>query len=159
MRMFTESPPLLLPVLDVAEIFSEDGLRRIDAARTRVRLKFPQFRWAVCTVNLPPDTSLSLFGFWLMNACPRRESETPEARAWTILLLMDVTSRKAATIPGYGAEPFLDDSDWTAAMARVSGPWLAGNPATAVTAFLNASHDRLESAWKRHGPQGGVDQP
>ncbi len=37
MRMFTESPPPLLPVLDVAGIFTDDGLRRIEAARTKVR--------------------------------------------------------------------------------------------------------------------------
>ena len=109
--MFSEEAPPLLPVLDAAGIWSSADIRRIESAREKLRRRFPQIQWRVCTVDLAEGTKLPVFGFWLLNAGERYVGETDNDRAWTILLLIDAASGQAAVVPGYGAERCLDDAD------------------------------------------------
>ncbi len=149
--MFPDSPPPLLPILDAAGIWNDADIRKIEAAREKVRSRFPQLHWRVCTVSLPVGTALPVFGFWLLNTCPLHGFETPEERAWTVLLLIDVESGQAAAIPGYAAEPCLGDADWQDILGTMTAPWQAGNTAEAVVGFFKNSRSRLEESWKRTG--------
>ena len=151
MKIFTDSPPPLLPILDAAGILKDNDIRKIEASLASIRRRFPQFQWRIWTVCLPPETSLPLFGFWLLNACPFHKTETVEERAWTILLLINADNGQVALVPGYAAEPFLSDSEWKAVLATMSEPWNAGLPAEAILAFLKESRIRLNQAWKRYG--------
>lgn len=151
MRIFTDSPPPLLPILDAAGIFKDKDVRRIEAGRDALRRRFPQFQWRICTVCLTAETSLPLFGFWLLNACPFHENETLEERAWTILLLVNADSGQAAVVTGYAAEPFLSDEEWKDILATMSEPWRSGLPADAVLRFFKSSRYQLNRAWRRYG--------
>ncbi|MES2660066.1 MAG: TPM domain-containing protein [Verrucomicrobiota bacterium] len=151
MLIFPEPAPPLLPILDAAGIFEDRDLRKIEGARDSLVRRFPQFQLKIFTVCLPSETRLSLFGFWLLNACPFHENETLEERAWTILLLINAETGQAAVVPGYAAEPFLSDDEWKGILATMSGPWQAGKPAEAVVRFFKSSHEQLDRAWKRFG--------
>lgn len=150
MKMFPMSPPPLAPIIDAADILSEDDIAKIKTARNIVRRQYPQFRWRICSVCLPPDTSLSLFGFWLLNACPLQERETAGERAWAVLLIINAATGQAAVIPGYAAEPVLTDDEWQTALAAMAGAWRARKPAEAIIQFFKASNRQLNHAWKRH---------
>ncbi len=124
---------------------------QIEAARERLRRRFPQFHWRVCCVKLPPATDLSVFGFWLLNACSLQDKETLEERAWTVLLLIDVKSSQAAAIPGYAAENCFDDNQWRKSLHAMAIPWKSGKTADAVVAFFKSCREQLDEYWKRHG--------
>ena len=151
MRIFPDAPPPLLPILDAAGLFKDTDLRKIEAVREVLRRRFPQFQWKICTVCLPPETSLPLFGFWLLNACPFHEKETLEERAWTVLLLVNAVSGQAAVVTGYAAEPFLSDDEWKTILADMSEPWKSGKPADAIVRFFQSSRNQLNRAWRRFG--------
>ena len=141
----------MLPILDAAGILKDNDIRKIDASLASIRRRFPQLQWKIWTVCLPPDTSLPLFGFWLLNACPFHEKETVEDRAWAILLLVNADNGQVAVVPGYAAEPFLSDSEWKAILKTMSEPWNAGLPAEAILTFLKESRLQFHKAWKRYG--------
>jgi hypothetical protein len=151
MTLFEGPPPPLLPILDAAALFRESEIPKIEGQREILRRKFPQFHWRICTVLLPPDTSLPLFGFWLLNACPLGENESADDRGWTILLLINAASGQAAVIPGYAAEPYLADAEWSSVLATMAPAWQAGNPAEAISAFFKSTQIRLDHAWRRYG--------
>ncbi|MDE0835561.1 MAG: hypothetical protein OSA84_04335 [Akkermansiaceae bacterium] len=70
MEMFGDSPPPLLAILGVADLWNAKGQRKIEAEVKTFEKRFPQIRWRICAVALGSDVSLPLFGFWLMNAPP-----------------------------------------------------------------------------------------
>jgi len=151
MAMFSESPPPLLPILDAAGLLKDEDIRKIESARESLRRRFPQFQWRVCTVVLPPDTSLPLFGFWLLNACPLHADESADERAWTVLLLIDADSGQAAAVPGYAAEPFLSDDEWKAILSTMAKSWQSRRPAEAIVRFFETTRRELDFAWNRYG--------
>ncbi len=151
MAMFPEEPPPLPPILDAVGLLEAGDLPKIEAARGNLRRRFPQFEWKICIVSLPPQTSLPVFGFWLLNACPLHGGETSEQRAWTVLLLIDSGTGRASVAAGYGAEPFLSDDEWKAILGSMTEPWSRGNPAKAIIGFFKNSRSSLDAAWKRYG--------
>jgi hypothetical protein len=151
MAMFPDAPPSLLPLFDEVGLLKKGDLRKIQGARDKVTKRFPQFQWRVCIVSLPVETSLPLFGFWLLNACPLHELESAEQRAWTVLLLVNANTEKAAVTAGYAAEPCMSNDEWKAVLADMVQPWNAGNPAAAIRGFFKSSQRHLERNWKRFG--------
>jgi hypothetical protein len=149
--MFSDTPPPLLPILDAAGILKEGDLLKIESARESLCRRFPQFQWRVCTVILPPDASLSLFGFWLLNACPLMAEETLEDRASTVLLLINADSGQVAAVPGYAVESYLSDETWKLILSSMAEPWRSGKPAEAIVRFFTGTRSHLENAWKRSG--------
>lgn len=151
LAIFPGPPPPLLPVLDAADLLTEKGRTDAERAIAGMRLRFPQIHWRICTVHLPRSTRLPLFGFWLLNACALEDGESADDRAWTILLLLDAGSGRAAVIPGYAAERYLSDRGWESLLAKMKVRWELGDAAGAVTAFFQAARRELDRVWKRHG--------
>lgn len=149
--MFPGDAPPLLPILDAVGLLDDRGVRKIESARDSLAKRFPQFRWKVCIIDPSETTSLPVFGFWLLNACPLLEDETVENRAWTVLLLIHSGSGQAAIIPGYAAEPFLSDDEWKSLASCMVEPWAAGDPSRAIATFFMKTRERLDLAWKRYG--------
>ena len=149
--MFSNSPPPLLPLLDAVGIWNPSEVNKIETSRIHLSRRFPQFKWRVCCVKLPPNTDLSVFGFWLLNVCPLHDKETSEERAWTVMLLIDVESCQAAAIPGYAAEACLGDDQWRESLHAMAIPWKSGKTADAVVAFFKTCRKQLDEFWKRHG--------
>lgn len=156
MDLFPDAPPPLLMILDAAGIFPERDVWKIEAARDKLSRRFPQFHWRVCTVAVPAETNLSVFGFWLLNVCPLNGQETAEDRAATVLLLINADTGQVAAIPGYAVESILADENWKAILATMAGPWQDGQPVEAVIRFFKTTRIHLERLWKNHGTRRPV---
>jgi hypothetical protein len=151
MATYPDPPPPLLPVLDAAGIWTPGNIGEIETARDKLRRRFPQFRFHICTVMMPRETILPVFGFWLLNVCPLHANETEEDRAWTVLLLINARTGQAAVVPGYHAERWLSDDDWSKALAAMDSAWKAGKSAGAVLSFFAAGATLLDQSWKLRG--------
>jgi len=153
LEMFGDSPPPLLPLLDVADLWNEKQQRKIEAAVKIFNKRFPQINWRICAVALGPGVSLPMFGFWLMNVCPLMPDETAADREWTVLLLVNANSGQASVTTGYSAEVWLSDEMWDNALAETADPFARGRPDQAVVLFLNRAREHFEKAWKRSRKQ------
>ena len=151
MTLFPDAPPPLMPLFDVADLWNGEDVKKIEAAREKLRRRFPQFHFHVCTVMLPPETKLPVFGFWLLNACPFYVNETAEDRSWTILLLINAKTGQAAVVPGYSAEHWLSDDDWRKVVSHMVPAWRSGKTVAAVTRYFETCASFLEHAWKARG--------
>lgn len=151
--MFGDSPPPLLPILDVADLWDAKAQRKITEEVRAFGKRFPQLRWRICSVALGAEVSLPLFGFWLMNASPLIPGESAEDREWAILLLVDSNSGRASVTAGYQAEVWLSDEMWAKALAETAEPLRTGHPDRAVVLFLRKAKHLFESAWKRSRKQ------
>lgn len=148
MAMFPTTAPPLLPVLDAAGLWSRGDRAAIQRGISRLSRRFPQFRWRVCAVHLPPDQRIRLFGFWLINASPLDPDETAEDRAWTVLLVINTANHRAAAIPGYAAELWFPDDRLQKAMESMKSDWRDGRHGKAVRAFLKTIGTHLETTWR-----------
>ncbi|MFD2257759.1 hypothetical protein ACFSSA_13845 [Luteolibacter algae] len=151
--MFGDSPPPLLPLLDVADFWSKKEEREIDTSIKRFNKRFPQFHWKICAVTLEANVSLPLFGFWLMNVCPLAENETAEDREWSVLLLVDARTGRASVTTGYRSELWLSDEMWNYALRETVTPFRRGDSGQAVCAFLKSAQALMEKAWTRSQKQ------
>lgn len=149
MAMFGGSPPPVAPVNDLAGLWDEAALKAIAKARKRANGRFPQFRWSLCSMHLPPETNLRLYGFWMLNAYPLAEDESENNRLWTVLLLINAAANKAAVIPAYAAEPWLGSDQWDKLLAGMSPSWKNGDSGRAAAGFIHSSVGLLESAWRQ----------
>jgi uncharacterized membrane protein YgcG len=149
LAMFAGQPPPLEAVVDAAKLWNESDLRKIRKARQKVVRSLPQFDWRVCAVALDPAVDLDAFAFWLFNTSPLAVGETSEARAWTVLLVIDTANQRATVIPGYGAEPWLTDVEWQRALVVMKRPWENGRSAAAVAAFFAAAGELYQRALSR----------
>lgn len=146
--LFSDEAPPLLPVLDAVGLWDDVQTARIEAARDKLRRKFPQVHWRVCAVDLEPGTKLPVFGFWLLNVSEKYVHETDEDRTWTVLLVIDVATGRAAVVPGYRAQGCLDDADWRKVLAAMKPAWKDGRFGDAVVRFFETSGAFLEQSWK-----------
>ena len=149
LELFGDSPPPLLPILDVTNLWNKKEEKNIKAAVSTFEKRFPQLRWRICSVALDAETSLPMFGFWLMNVCPLAQDETAEDREWTLLLVIDANTGRGSVTPGYSAEVWLSDEMWEVALDELSGPFRGGRPDLAVVNFLKSAQALFEKAWKR----------
>ena len=155
MAMFPWPPPEWRPVMDPEGLWGAEELGLIEAARQRMFARFPQFRWVIASVALPPGLDLKAYGFWLFNVCPLAFGETAEERRWAVLLVVDVRAKQAVVVPGYAAECHLSDALCAAALGRMKGAWRHRRRGQAVVDFLTEMADGLESAWAQGDNAGG----
>jgi hypothetical protein len=151
LEIYPDPPPPLAPVLDAANLWNAEETRRIEKAEGHLRRRFPQFRFHVCSVRLPAEASLPVFGFWLLNASPLYVAETPRDRNWAVLWLINAGTGKAAVIPGYSAERWLGDQEWTKAIESMAKDWKTGGTTKAVIRFFDQTTVLLDKAWKVRG--------
>lgn len=149
MRMFPLPLPPLQPVLDLAWLWNNSEISSIRARVRKLTKRFPQIRWAFCTVCLGEQEDPRTFGFWMLNASPMAADEHESHRAWTVLLLLDANSSRATVIPGYAVEPFVSDDQWMRALAAMKDAWSAGNHGRAVCDFLGAAGKLLKQGHYR----------
>ena len=153
MEIFGETPPPLLPILDVADVWTEKEQKQIASEVKAFGKRFPQFKWRICAVNLGAEVSLPLFGFWLLNVCPLNEGETSDDREWTLLFLTDAATGRTSITTGYRAEVWVSDESWKIALAEASSEFRQGDALSAVMKFLKGSRALFHNAWKRSQQQ------
>ncbi|WP_221285099.1 TPM domain-containing protein [Haloferula luteola] len=146
LRWFPFQAPALERISDHTHRLTRSEYQKIDSAITAFERKFPQFALAFVSVDLPPNTSLRVFAFWLLNASPCADSHAEARRSWTILLVAS-TSGEWALAPGYSAEAWLDARDWQTLLTRVENLSNQKSLAHAVVGFTRDCRTCLQEAW------------
>jgi hypothetical protein len=149
MKMFPFGVPPLEPIMDTVGIWSSRDQAAIRARLRKMRCRFPQFRWCFCSIQSEAIQSLRLFGFWMLNASPLAEGETVVDRSWTVMVVFNTATGDTAVVPGYEAEPWVDDGQWERLLSEMAIPWSKGKPGAAVVGFLRSTEDAFRKAWKR----------
>ncbi|MGC4015994.1 MAG: hypothetical protein QM755_15925 [Luteolibacter sp.] len=149
MKMFPHALPPLQGMLDAAGLWSGSEQSTIARRVKKIRHRFPQIHWSVCSVDATAIENLRLFGFWMLNASPLAEGETADQRAWTVLLLFNGATGKAALVPGYGVEPWLSDDQWQKLLLEMTVAWGRGKRAVALVRFFDSTERVLRRACKR----------
>ncbi len=148
LEMFSSVAPPMMPLFDAAGLLDTAATRMIESARGKLLKRFPQFRVNVWTVDLTDESSLPVFGFWLLNACSLHDGETAEDRKWTILLLLNAGTGEAAVVSGYSVESWLREPDWKWMLRRMADRrGSAGLPA-ALAGFYQDCGGLLRLAWR-----------
>lgn len=147
--MFPHALPPLQLLFDAASLWSETEHSMIGHRVKKTRRRFPQIHWSLCSVDAAAIENLRLFGFWMLNASPLGDDETADQRAWTVLLLINGATGKAAVVPGYGVEPWLSDDQWHKLLLEMSVAWGSGKRGTAVAKFFDAAERALRGACRR----------
>ncbi len=121
---FFGTVPVLDPLLnDLAQVLTARDERSIISVLEAKERRFPQMRFAVVITALPAGTLFPAYVFWLFNRgnlSPQMESG---GMCRLVLLVLDVTSKKAVCMIGYGLEPFIS-REVVQAIAEASLPAL-----------------------------------
>lgn len=142
-----QAPPLDL-ISDHACLFSDPDKLLIRRGIERMQRRFPQIRWRVVTADLHGKEDAGLFSFWLLNVSPPSKGEEPNARAWTILLVV-LAHGEIAVVPGYSAEVWFSGHDWSWLLGIFQRRSRKRGYGIAVRDFLIGAEDRLERSWFR----------
>lgn len=82
----------------------------------RFEKKFPQSLFSVFVTDLPAETSIREFAFWLANRARFSSAEATGAENFDLLLVIEPTTGSAALTVGYGLEKFILEDDLNVAL-------------------------------------------
>lgn len=109
-RHFGVAPALTKPVMDPERRLSRSETRRIERAASRLLNRFPQLDVAVMLTAVPADIPMSVYAFWLFNRGQLSCASESGGANHLVFLLLDTSSHRAASMAGYGLEPFLPEA-------------------------------------------------
>lgn len=119
------APYLRADVTDLVGALTTREVHRLKQRLHELRLQFPQCTFATVLAFPPPTFPLSVYTFWLFN---KGGIPAPIERGGTcrlVLLVIDVSTSRAACMVGYGLEPFL--------------------AAATLKSIVDAAHEHLEN--------------
>lgn len=149
MALFSGEFSPIDPVRDAAGVWDDGERAAIRQARHRLRKQFPQIRFYVETVELGPEASLPLYGFWRINTAPLAKHETNDHRSWSVLLLIDAVTSRASVTCGYRIGHWVGDKEWRTALEAAGGAWARKGSAAAVMDFFKQASLLIQRAWKQ----------
>lgn len=134
---FGQSEIRISCLTDAAGILRRNDHGRVEAAMAKIARRYPQLFVAVHTRPLGGLSNLRQFGFWLLNRSVFVEVSAEKSNAAGILLTIDPESKAAGIVFGYLLDPYLDESDTFACLARGHAYWLEGRYADGIAKCLN----------------------
>ncbi len=142
-KAFPFRPPPLSLLIDPSGLLPGEVAGQLDRPYRRFRKRFPQVGLSFCVLQLHPDLSLPDFTFWLHNSAPHADDQ----RAWTILVVCDLSTGRLTASPGFAVEPFLRNSFLEAALNELAAciaenAWLEG-----LSGFIKECSKYLEQTW------------
>ncbi|MFK7910745.1 MAG: TPM domain-containing protein [Akkermansiaceae bacterium] len=147
-QQFNFTAPVLEQVIDNAGVISSSWRSELDSAFAKLRRRFPQVGFHICTVELDDPIKLPEFGFWMMNACRLEPHQQESDRAWSMLVLVDVKRGLVSLTPGYALEAFIEDSAWEDSLRQISLTLAEGDYRKGLLGFLTHAERLLLAAGK-----------
>ena len=105
--------------------------------------KFPQILFSVFVAQLPKDSSISEYAFWLANRATFSAFDFKGEENFDFLLLIDPAAGAAAITIGYGLEPFLPEEDLQAALEHAGPDFQRNDIPGGIRACLEHLTERL----------------
>jgi uncharacterized membrane protein YgcG len=142
-----QAPPLDR-LIDPEERFQPRDRKKLNRAADQFERRFPQTRVHVCVTRLPPSADCREFGYWLLNVSPTESPEDEQRRCFSLLLIIDRTSRSVSATVGYGIDPFIDDGALKKILSASKEDFQQGDYAQGVARFLKLTEKRLRHEFK-----------
>ncbi|MFT4549596.1 MAG: putative membrane protein YgcG [Verrucomicrobiales bacterium] len=108
-RLFGVVPRIVEGISDDAGILNDSSKKRIRGAANELTIRFPQTNFSVVTTNLPTDTSLGVFAFWIFNEAGIARDLDRANNNHDILLTIDPSNGRCSLMVGYGLEPYVSE--------------------------------------------------
>ncbi len=102
---------------DRAQALSLEEVARLRELLQRFENRFPQSLFSVFVTDLPPDTNVREYAFWLANRAHFSSVESEAADNLDLLLVIDPAHHAAALTIGYGLEEFVTEENLRDALA------------------------------------------
>ena len=96
---------------DRSEKLPREEVNKLRAALRLFQKKFPQSLFSILVTELPNNTSITEYAFWLANRSRFSTVETRFQENFNIVLVVDLTANAAALNVGYGLEPHIPEED------------------------------------------------
>ncbi len=132
-------------ISDADNLLTPAEIRKIRRRLLRLRDRFRQIETQVILHRFPPQHPFSLYAFWIFNGGFLSGQSNRGSANFAILLLLDVSRREAALIPGYGLEPYLSATALEKTIAEGAPAWAADHWAEGLIWTLEALETLLES--------------
>jgi uncharacterized membrane protein YgcG len=100
--------------------------------------KFPQILFSVFVDDLDGGVSVSEFAFWLANRARVSSLEKMHGENFDLLLVIDLATRSASLVAGYGLENHVSEHDLEIALDELAGPLRQGDAPAGIRALLDA---------------------
>lgn len=134
-RTFGIPPALHRPITDTAGLLGAFARRRAAHVITEVERRFPQLSIAVVLTQVPPQTPLPLYAFWLFNRGTLSSAVEKGGDNRLVMLLIDTGSDRASAMVGYGLEPFMQEIQLQSCLQAAEQPLRRRRFAPAVESF------------------------
>ena len=142
-RLFGVVPRIVKGVSDDAGVLSDSAKRRIRTIANELTIRFPQTSFSVVTANLPPDTSLCVFAFWIFNEAGIARDLDRASNNYDILLTIDPGSGRANLMVGYGLQNFVSESQLSAIIEAARDFFDRGAYADAIEQTISGLREAL----------------
>jgi len=116
-------------------------MAEITQLRAALRLfekKFPQILFSVFIDDLHEGVSVSEYAFWLANRARFSSWEKKHGENFDLLLVIDLATRSASLVAGYGLEKHVSEHDLQIALDELAGPLRQGDASAGIRALLEA---------------------
>lgn len=118
-QRFGAIPRYGIHVTDSTEaVLTLSEYRGIERRLRQFENQFPQSRFSVFFTAMLPGQKLEDYTFWLFNSCHFTPFDSKLSNNFALLLTVDLQSRSACLMIGYGLEPYLSASDLEALAGR-----------------------------------------
>lgn len=106
--------------------------------------KYPQLYVQIILQAFPPPHPMRTQVFWLFNAAAFSGETLQGPDNHTLFLAIDPGTREVAIMPGYGLEPFLDETALNELLDSAADQWKNGNWSNGIHNVLNSLDQQLE---------------
>jgi uncharacterized membrane protein YgcG len=146
-------PRYSIHVTDSTEaVLTAADFRSLESRAIQFGNRFPQSRFTVFFTALMPGRSVREYAFWLFNSCSFTAFDSKLSNNFALLLVVDMQSRSACLMIGYGLEPYLGEADLAALAGTVEGPFARGRYG-GRSAGLHQRHHRTAQGTRRQTPR------
>ena len=142
-KLFGVVPPIVEGISDNANMFSAAQKRRIQARATELAIRFPQITVSVVTANLPANTGVSVYAFWIFNEAAVARKVDRGSNNFDVLLTLDPRNGRSSLTVGYGLESYVSESDLQSVMADTRESFERENYCAGVESAITSLTDRL----------------
>lgn len=104
------APQLRPDLTDLAGVLSNRQHTAILRVLREKERRFPQVRFAVVTVQIPPQTPLRAYSFWLLNRGSLASQMEKGGACRLVLLVVDAAQYQLCCMLGYGLEPLVGET-------------------------------------------------
>lgn len=148
--LFGAMPLIHREVHDSTRQLTKSHKKDIQKHILRLRMKYPQLYVQVILYPFPPPHPMRTQVFWMFNAAGFSGDTRRGPGNHTLVIAIDPARREVALMPGYGLEPFMDESLLTNLLDSSDTFWQIGDWPGGIISLLGRLDSHLEIMTQPH---------